>query len=112
MVMEPVRWVIFNRGAVGVSVAPPPPCIAFTPTLLGLTARCVLQAVQHGMTKIMLTCFQANTAALAMYRKLGYVVDPSSPDPEVDGPETAGYVPRCLATHVCLNVSLDSHTIN
>jgi hypothetical protein len=40
----------------------------------------------------MLTCFEANTAAKALYDKLGYVVDASSPDPEVDGPEFAGYV--------------------
>lgn len=48
-------------------------------------------AHRYGVRKLMLTCFQSNTAALAMYRKLGYELDESSPDPELDGPELAGY---------------------
>jgi hypothetical protein len=65
----------------------------------------------------MLTCFEANTAAKALYDKLGYVVDASSPDPEVDGPEFDGYVTlyalqtniMCTGTAVHVHCSLQRH---
>jgi RimJ/RimL family protein N-acetyltransferase len=52
---------------------------------------CRVQGRRHSISRLMLTCFEANTAAKALYAKLGYVVCPSSPNPEVDGPECAGY---------------------
>ena len=48
------------------------------------------QAAQLGMRKVMLTCFHCNAAAQGLYKRLGYTKDPSSPDPETDGPEYAG----------------------
>jgi RimJ/RimL family protein N-acetyltransferase len=52
-----------------------------------------VQGRQHSISRLMLTCFEDNTAASALYAKLGFVVSPSSPDPEVDGAEYAGYAP-------------------
>lgn len=49
------------------------------------------RASRQGMHKVMLTCFTSNTGAQRLYRKLGYSKDETSPDPEVDGPEFAGY---------------------
>lgn len=49
-------------------------------------------ALQAGMSKVMLTVFKENTAAVNFYRKLGYSLDASSPDHAACGGVTsAGY---------------------
>jgi ribosomal protein S18 acetylase RimI-like enzyme len=42
---------------------------------------------EYGMQKVMLTVFADNAAAVQFYRKLGYINDPISPNPEAGSTE-------------------------
>jgi hypothetical protein len=55
-----------------------------------LEALAALQAHRQNMSKVMLTCFSSNKAALRMYAKRQYIIDDSSPDSETDDPEHCG----------------------
>lgn len=51
-----------------------------------------MQAKQHSMAKVMLTVFKDNAAALALYKKLGYQIDETSPDYGASGDSAAAAV--------------------
>ena len=60
-----------------------------------------MQGKAGGFAKTVLTCFEANTGALAFYDKLGFAKDASCPDPEFDGPECRGCA-ACSTVFQCV----------
>ena len=67
-------------------------CLGTTQPALTWSARCVLG--RHGMEAVMLTVMNDNADALALYGRLGYVMDASSPS-ACDAADTSGYEILC-----------------
>lgn len=72
---------------------------------------------RHGMEKVMLTVISANSDASALYDRLGYVMDESSPS-ACDAADDCGYEILCKrlpppppSGKICAAVDLDKMTL-